>query len=182
MNIHFSTIAPRLLVAVLATACSPNENWRELRLEGTSWKVQLPCKPDRTTRTVPMGEQAVELHVVGCESGTTVVAVMTAPLRTGVDATALLARWQKATLLNAQVDLPLNAQQRQTWHRAGMLPLTSSVRIQAQARKADGQTVVMDAVWGAMAEGDQVRVIHAVVYDRAASSEMANTLFEGITP
>ena len=41
---------------------------------------------------------------------------------------------------------------------------------------------MMDAVWGAIADGERVRLIHAVVYDRKMQPEMANTLFEGLKP
>jgi hypothetical protein len=40
----------------------------------------------------------------------------------------------------------------------------------------------MAAVWGAVADGDHVRLIHAVVFDRQISPEMANTLFDGLKP
>jgi hypothetical protein len=40
----------------------------------------------------------------------------------------------------------------------------------------------MDAVWGAMAEGERVRLLHAVVYDRKISVELSTTLFESIQP
>ena len=119
---------------------------------------------------------------VGCESGSAIVAVMSAPLQAGADANALLAGWQKATLDNVRVTRPLAAGQQQVWHRPGQLPLASSVRIQAKGLRPDGEAVLMDAVWGAVAEGDRVRLIHAVVYDRQIQPEMANTLFEGLKP
>jgi hypothetical protein len=40
----------------------------------------------------------------------------------------------------------------------------------------------MDAVWGAMAEGERVRLLHAVVYDSKISVELSTTLFESIQP
>ena len=70
----------------------------------------------------------------------------------------------------------------QVWHRPGQLPLASSIRIQAQGLRASGEPVTMDAVWGAMPDGDRVRLVHAVVYDRKIPPEMANTLFDGIKP
>lgn len=180
MRTDSTALLASLILPLALSACSPSQNWREVAFEGTSFKAQLPCKPDRTTRSVPLGGLPVDLQVVGCESGSAMVAVMTAPLPVGTDASAVLSGWQKATLDNARVN-PSMAQQ-QPWQRPGQLPLTTSVRIQAAGLRADGQAVTMDAVWGAVAEGDHVRLVHAVVYDRTVFPEMANTLFEGLKP
>jgi hypothetical protein len=40
----------------------------------------------------------------------------------------------------------------------------------------------MDAVWGALPEGERVRLVHAVVYDRKIAVDLANTLFDGVKP
>ena len=60
-----------LLWPVLAglAACSPSQDWRDVALEVPGLKAQLPCKPDRTTREVPLGQRMVPLQVAGCESG-----------------------------------------------------------------------------------------------------------------
>jgi hypothetical protein len=184
MQIHLSAISvlsASLILALSVSACSPDQNWRDVSLEGSALKAQLPCKPDRTTRSVPLGGVPVDLQVAGCESGTAMVAVMTALLPAGADAQAVLLGWQKASLDNARVQQPLASGQ-PAWHRPGLLPLTASVRVQASGLRANGEPVNMEAVWGAVAEGDSVRVVHAVVYDRKIQPEMANTLFDGIKP
>ena len=163
-------------------ACSPDQNWRDVSLEGSAVKLQLPCKPDRTTRPVTMGNVPLTLQVVGCESGDALLAFMTTELPAGADVQALMSGWQKATLDNARVDTLGTSMRQQTWHRPGQLPLTSSVRVQAKGQKPSGQDVMLDAVWGAVAVGDRVRLIHAVVYAPRISPEMANTLFDGLRP
>ena len=50
MRIHSSALMASLVGALTLSACSPAQNWRDVALEGTPLKVQLPCKPDRTTR------------------------------------------------------------------------------------------------------------------------------------
>ncbi len=182
MRNHSSALLASLFGALTLSACSPAQNWRDVTFEGTALKVQLPCKPDRTTRSVPLGVVPVELQVVGCESGAAMVAVMTAALPTGADASAVMAAWQKATLDNARVNQPLASGQQQAWQRPGQLPLTTSMRVQAPGQRANGEPVNMDAVWGAVAEGERVRLVHAVVYDRKISADLANTLFDGIKP
>jgi hypothetical protein len=54
--------------------------------------------------------------------------------------------------------------------------------VQAQGARANNEAVTLAAVWGAVSEGDHVRLVHAVVYDKTISPEMANTLFDGIKP
>ena len=182
MRIHSSALLASLVGALTLSACSPAQNWRDVAFEGSALKAQLPCKPDRTTRNVPLGGVPVELQVVGCESGAAMVAVMTAALPAGADASAVMAAWQKATLDNVRVTQPLAAGQLQAWQRPGQLPLTTSVRVQAPGQRTNGEPVNMDAVWGAVAEGERVRLVHAVVYDRKIAADLANTLFDGIKP
>jgi hypothetical protein len=181
MQIHFLALSASLILALNLGACSPDQNWRDVSFEGSHLKAQLPCKPDKTTRSVPLGGQPVDLKMVGCESGTAMVAVMTATLPAGADANAVMLGWQKATLNNARVQ-PGQETGRQTWHRPGHLPLSASLRLQAPGLRANGEPVRMDAVWGALAEGDRVRLVHAVLYDSKIQPEMANTLFDGIKP
>lgn len=170
-----------LLLAFAAglAACSPDQNWRQITFEGSSLKAQLPCKADRTTREVPLGGVPVQLSVAGCESGGAMLAVMTAPLAAGADAQAVLAGWQQATRAHLQAPA---AEHSQAWQRPGLLPLGAAQRVQLQGRRADGQAVVAQAVWGAFVEGDHVRVVHAVVYAGKIVPEMAQTFFDGLQP
>lgn len=182
MRIHTSALVASLFGALTLSACSPAQNWRDVAFEGSALKAQLPCKPDRTIRSVPLGGVPVDLQVVGCESGTAMVAVMSAVLPVGADASAVMAAWQKATLDNARVPQRLSAGQQQAWQRPGQLPLATSLRVKAPGLRANGEPVNMDAVWGAVADGERVRLVHAVVYDRKIAVELANTLFDGIKP
>lgn len=167
------------IVAMAMSACSPEQNWRQVRFEDTPLRVQLPCKPDRTTREVPLGGAPVQLSVVGCESGGAMLAVMTAPLPSGADAQALLAGWQQATLAHLQTPAPVRSE---PWSRPGMLRLPAAQRIEAQGRRADGQAVMAQAVWGAFTEGDHLRLVHAVVYADRVLPDLAQTLFDGVQP
>lgn len=168
-----------LALAALLAACSPEQNWRQVTFEATSLKVQLPCKPDRTTREVPLGGMPVQLSVAGCESGQAMLAVMTAVLAPGADAQAVLTGWQQATLAHLQAPAPTQAE---PWQRPGMLPLGAAQRLQAVGQRSDGQRVAAQAVWGAFAEGDHIRVVHAVVYAPKVDPELAQGLFDGVRP
>jgi hypothetical protein len=168
-----------LALAAGLAACSPEQNWRQVTFDGTNLKAQLPCKPDRTTREVPLGGTPVQLAVAGCESGDAILAVMTAPLATGADAQAVLQGWQQATLANLQVANPGRAE---PWQRSGFLPLGAAQRVDAQGRRADGQTMTAQAVWGTYTEGNHLRVVHAVVYAPKAQPQLAQLLFDGLQP
>jgi len=168
-----------MALSVGLVACSPEQNWRQTAFDGTNLKAQLPCKPDRATREVPLGGTPVSLAVVGCESGDAMLAVMTATLSPGVDVQAVLQGWQQATLANLQVVKP---EQMKPWQRNGFLPLGASQRLEALGRRAEGQAVSVHAVWGAFIEGDHLRVVHAVIYAPKAQPELAQTLFDGLQP
>jgi hypothetical protein len=182
MKLHFPALLVSLTTVLTLSACSPEQNWRDVSLQDSGLKLQLPCKPDRTTRQVSLGNMPLNLQVVGCESGTAIVALMSVALLSGADASAVMLLWQKATLDNARGVQPLAVGQTQAWHRPGQLPLSASVRVQSAGQRANGEPVRMDAVWGAVAQGDRVRLVHAVVYDRQMAPELANTLFESIRP
>lgn len=164
---------------VLLSACSPEQNWRQLSFEGSTLKAQLPCKPDRTTREVPLGGVPVSLSVAGCEAAGAMLALMSASLAPGVDAQAVLAGWQQATLAHVP---PAEPPRSEAWRRSAWLPLAAAQRLQWQGKGADGRPVAAQAVWGAFAEGDHVRVVHAVVYAPKPMPELAQTLFEGLQP
>ena len=77
MRIPYSAIMASLTFALTLSACSPNQNWRDVSLDGTALKAQLPCQPDRTPRRVPLGGLPVDLQVVGCERCSAMAAVRT---------------------------------------------------------------------------------------------------------
>lgn len=167
------------ILAALLVACSPEQNWRQITFDGTALKAQLPCKPDRTTREVPLGGVPVQLSVAGCESGAAMLAIMTARLATGADVQAILAGWQQATLAHLHVQAP---PQFQPWQPTGLLPIEASRHVQLQGRRSDGRPITAQAVWGAFAEGSHVRVVHAVVYADTIAPDTVQTFFEGIRP
>ena len=87
------------------------------------------------------------------------LALMSAPLAPGADAQAVLAGWQQATLAHVPPAEPVRSE---AWRRSAWLPLAGAQSAQWQGRRADGQTVAAQAVWGAFAEGDHVRVVHGI--------------------
>jgi hypothetical protein len=58
-----------IALAVALTACTPAFNWRDVSFDQAGVTALLPCKPDRGTRAVQLGGQAVQMSMAGCEAG-----------------------------------------------------------------------------------------------------------------
>lgn len=160
-------------------ACSPALNWREVALQGASAHALLPCKPDRTTRSVPLGGAPTELAVAGCDAAGATFAVMTATVPAGAAPDAVLAGWQQATLANMQADAA--SVQRSDFRPPGGLPLPHAQRLVAQGRRGDGRPVAAQAVWSARAApAGGYELLHAVVYAERANPAAADAFFGGL--
>jgi len=160
-------------------ACTPALNWREARPDGASASALLPCKPDRATRSVPLGGVSTELAVAGCSAAGMTFALMSAHLPADHPADAVLAGWQQATLANMQADAA--TAQRSDFRPAGGLPLPHAQRLVAQGRDAQGRPVRAQAVWTARAdERGGTELLHAVVYAERAQPDAADAFFAGI--
>ena len=164
--------------ALLAAACTPALNWRQVSLPPASASLLLPCKPDRTTRSVPLGGVPTELAVAGCEAGGATFALMAATLPAGRAADDLLAGWQQATLAHMHAS---GTPQREPFTPRGASALPHAQRLQAQGRAPDGRPVVAHAAWAARAlPGGGAELLHAVVYAERAQPAAAAAFFEGI--
>ena len=70
MRKNFLKYAAAVFFSVLGlSACQPSLNWRTVQMPETTLSLELPCKPDKTTKPVTMAGQTLELSVVGCEAG-----------------------------------------------------------------------------------------------------------------
>lgn len=60
-----------LMVAAAALSvlgCTPADEWRELRPEGTTIAVRFPCKPDRHGRDVRIAGHTVRMDLLVCDA------------------------------------------------------------------------------------------------------------------
>jgi hypothetical protein len=156
----------KLLFAVITlfgllglSACQPSLNWRASQLEGSALRFELPCKPDKTVRTVSMAGQALELAVAGCEAEDAVWAVMSTQAPASVDRNELIKGWRQATLQNMRA----TEVQEATW-TPPKSALDGAVRVLAKGTGPNGQALMAHAVWFSHLEGNQLRMVHAVVY------------------
>lgn len=172
---QFSILVNTGLVAILALAgCSPALNWREVRPEGTGLALLLPCKPDKAQKVVPLGGQATQLSMLGCDADGATFAVAIADVGDPLQTASVLALWQDLTLANMKAtsdsrqSLPLKI--------PGASPATPVTRLQAQGQRADGTAVSGQAAY--FAQGSQL--FQVVMYAPRIAPEVAETFFSSL--
>ena len=169
-NPHWSWPGRLGLLACIAcalAACSPSLNWRQVRPDGADMTLLLPCKPDRASKTVPLGARATRLSMTGCEAGGAMYALALADLDDASQAATVLAQWQKLSLSHMQA---ASATQRPaTVPGADAQP--APVLVSARGRHPDGQAVEGQALY--FARGKQV--FQAVIYAPRIDADAAET-------
>lgn len=125
------------LVGVLATACAPALDWRQVQPPGWSLTAALPCRPDRAERTLPLAGAPVVLGLWSCSADGHVFAIASAdvaePARVG-PALQALAEAARANLA-AQVESDQPALVR------GMTPYPQARHLRLAGRRPDGQAL-----------------------------------------
>ena len=180
-----ATVATSLLLMALSSGCSPSFNWRDVRPDGARLKLLLPCKPDKATKTVPLGGQPAELRMSGCDASSITFAVAVADVGDATQAGPVLAQWQAATLANMKAPAvspgPAGSQLPATQAESRRVPLKlagasqapAPVLITAIGQRPDGTAVQGQAAY--FAQGTQV--FQAVIYGTTISPELADTFF-----
>jgi hypothetical protein len=163
---------PALLLALAAAACSPTFNWREIAVDSTTLHAMLPCKPDKASRKMPMGGTAVEIDMLGCETGGATFAVLHVDLQDPSRADQVLVQWNRATLANLQGTVTAS----QAFTPRGATPLPGSQRVSAAGKRQDGSAVQGEAAY--FARGSQV--FQAVVYASEPRPEWLQPFFDGL--
>lgn len=157
---------------VLLGACSPTFNWREVRAEQAPLTALLPCKPDRGSKTLPLGGAPTEVHMMGCETGGALFTVASATLPPQADVAAALAQWKQALLATARSA----ASSERPFTPAGALPLPQSVLASFRGQQPDGRPVEGQVAF--FAQGRQV--FQAAVLADKPVAEAAEVFFAGL--
>ena len=169
-----TSLTTRLLAAsLLLMACSPAFNWREVRPDNTALSLLLPCKPDKATRSVPLGGQTTELAMLGCDAGDATFALAVATVKDGSQVAAALAGWQAATLANMKAT---GAGQAAPLKVPGASVQPPALLVRATGQRANGSAVQSQAAY--FAHGAQV--FQAVIYADRVSPEIAETFFSSL--
>jgi hypothetical protein len=156
-----------LILAVLAAACSPALNWREVHLDRMI--ALLPCKPDHAQRVVQLGTQGYPMEMVGCEAAGGLFAISHVTLARPDQVSSVLAAWRAGTLEKMQatavMELPIADAP-----AAGTRP---SILLQATGRRVDGSTVQSRLAW--LVAG--VDIFQIAVYAPQLGPDMTDPLF-----
>jgi len=162
-------------VLLTATGCSPVFNWREVPLDDTLTAL-LPCKPDRAQRTLPVGDAAVPLDMVGCEAGGATFAVARLPAGDAAEAGRRAEAWRAATRrqwAGAQLSEAPVAQP-----RAAEAPAPVELVARGGAGGAPAEARMR---WFAHADARGTLTLYqATLLGRPSEAEAASTFFEGL--
>lgn len=170
-------LRPLVLCACLvAGACSPTFNWREMRPEGTPLQALMPCKPEAATRPAPLdGGVPVDLHMHSCDTGGLTFAVAWADLGDATRVAGALKGWRRASLGALRVD-PARADDPSIAWQASVPGASEAQGLTVQGSDHQGQPTRMRAVH--FARGTQV--YQAAVYGLAPADEVTAVFFDGL--
>lgn len=166
--------AVRLLAALVLplAACSPVEDWREVRPDGLGVQALFPCKPTSQTRRIALAGEPVEMTLLACRAGDSTYALSHAnvvdPARVGPSMQALTA----AAASNVDAVPP----EGRPWRIDGMTPNSHAQRVQLQGRLPDGRAVREELV--TFAKG--THVYQATVIGPAPATESVNVFFDNL--
>lgn len=158
------------LVATVSTACSPTFNWREVPVGDGGLVAMLPCKPDRVTRALPLGNASVTVEVVGCEAGGATFAVAHARAADAAQAEAWLNAWRAAT--RAQLADARPTETPATLPRAALQP--APIRLDGSGQ------VQAHLLWFAQTRAGGVSLYQATVLGRPSAADAFATFDEGL--
>lgn len=150
-------------------ACTPAQNWREVRFDDARWIGWLPCKPDRAQRTVDLGGHPAQLRLMGCQADGMDFTLAQLHLPATLSATQAQQAWKTASLSSFQAtgDVPS-----QDLALVGASPVMRPQRVVAQG----GQGQSAHWVWFAY-DG---QLYQAAVYARASRTSQAERAMDNL--
>lgn len=180
-----------LLAAGLLAACSPKLDWRQVAVQGTPLRVQLPCDPQLATKAVELGQGlgVVQMSMLGCDADYATYAVSHFLVQEPSRAAEMLSYWQAAVLGQMNPGAPgqapagarqLHAKEDGPFLPAGALNLPQSLRTTFDGVGPQGWKLTAHAVWFARMEPQGARLYHAVIYSDKLRTEQANDFFASL--
>lgn len=164
-------IAAPVLAALLA-ACSPEHEWRELRLPDSGIVAMFPCKPDRHARQVNLAGRTTRMEMLVCSAGDTTYALAFADVADPAEVTSVLMELRTAAVTN----LDGTAVREQALQVPGMTPNPRAVSVDFDGRRPDGAAAQEHAAF--FVRG--LRVYQATVLAPALTSAAVKTFIDGL--
>jgi hypothetical protein len=158
---------------VLAAACTPTFNWREVPIESTGLKATFPCKPDKAERSLEFAPgRSIVVHAVGCETGGASFAVLYGDVGQPGEVAAALAQWKQASLAASKSHI----EKEERFQPAGALEMPGSTMTRAAGQHPDGRAVQSQAAY--FARG--TKVFQVVVWADRLKPDMTEPFFAGL--
>ena len=158
---------------LLATACTPALNWREMTVGPMALHATFPCKPGQVEhRTQLAPGREIVLHALGCETAGASFVVVYGDVGSAGDLADTLAKWKKASLLATKATV----ERQQPLDVAGAMGLAESALLRTRGQTPDGRTVQSQAAY--FARG--THVIQAAVHAPVLKAEMTEPFFAGL--
>lgn len=158
--------------ALIAAACSPTYNWREVRPEGSAAVAMFPCRPSHEVREVPLAGTRVSLAVVACHAGDAMFALSYADVGSLDRVGPALRALREAAVGNlAGAVLAERAAQVE-----GMTPQAEARVVDADGRLPGGDAVHERVV--VFSAG--TRIYQATMFGRKLDSDARDTFFGGL--
>ena len=164
------------IAASALAGCSPTFNWREVPIGNDGVVALLPCKPDRATRSLPLGVEAVTVDMAGCEAGGATFAVAHAVAGSPAQAEGWMRAWRAAT--RGQIAGVPATETEAALLRAANAP--APVRLDTQDAGAGTQAPALHVLWFAQLHPEGVSLYQATVLGKPSSTDALPTFFEGL--
>jgi hypothetical protein len=167
--------APRAVLvscALLASACSPTYNWREVQPEGSAATAMFPCRPSHEVREVSLAGAPVSLTVVACHAGDAMFALSYADVGALERVGPALRALRGAAVGNV----------------AGVVRAEEAAQVEGMTPQPEARVVDAD---GRLPAGDAVRervvvfsagsrIYQATMFGRKLDSDARGTFFGGL--
>lgn len=161
-----------MMAAIVAAACGPALDWRQLRPPDWHLAASLPCRPDRVVRSVPLAGQPVEMTMLACSVGEHTFALASVPLTDPAAVPAAL----RALVDGARTNVGGAVERQQPAAVPGMTPQADARRLRVVGHRPDGRTVTEELV--VFAHG--LRVFQATVLGPKVDAVTSAPFFDGL--
>lgn len=174
MSFRFTTRPLAWLAAVGLAACSPALDWRDVQLDAAALRLQMPCKPARQQRTLPLAGSPVQLTLLVCSADGQTFGLAHADV---VDPARVLPALQELGAAAAR-NIGGTASRATPLQLPGATPSPASQRQRLAGRLPDGKPAQMELALFVVG----TRVFQASVLGEALRDDAVETFFGALQP